>query len=134
MLVKAQHLASTAAVRQRAAVDAVVAAASALDEIQRQGAPGWLIGWHRSWILKADEDRRASERDLAAARSKVAEAEGALRLAHRDRRVLERLRDRQATRHARELARHELNDMNELAVTRFAAMAADTSAERDEES
>ncbi len=124
-LVKAQHLASSADVRLRAAQDSAVGAAQRLDEVQREGAPAWLLGWHRSWIVRKTEEADVSRRDAAVAAAKVAVAEGTLREAHKQRRVLERLQDRLAERHAREGVRLELKDMNELASTRYAAAAAD---------
>lgn len=124
-VVKAQHLASSAEVRLRAAQDSVAEAAQQLEAIQRQGAPAWLIGWHRSWIVRKTEDADVSRRDVAVAASRVAQAEAALRDAHKDRRALERLQDRLAARHARELARFELKTMNELAGIRYMTAAAE---------
>jgi flagellar FliJ protein len=124
-LVKAQHAASSAEGRVRAAEEEADGAVRALDATQRRGAPAWLIGWHRSWIARTTEEADLSRREAAVAAARVAQAEAALREAHKERRVLERLRDRLAARHARELARFEMNQMNELAGRRYQAAATD---------
>jgi hypothetical protein len=112
-------------VRLRAAQDTVAAAASEHDGVQRQGAAAWLLGWHRSWIVRKSEEADVSRRDVAVAASMVAQAEATLRDAHKERRVLERLQDRLAARYARDLVRLELKEMNELAGTRYATAAAE---------
>ena len=124
-LVKAQHAASSAEMRVRATMDQVSVARRELDDVQRQGAPAWRLAWHRSWIVKKTEEVDVSRQDAAAAASTVAQAEAALREAHKEKRVLERLQTRLAARHARDLARFELNEMNDLAGTRYAAAAAE---------
>lgn len=119
MLTRAQNAAALAdrkLVTARAALDH---ASTQLAVAQREGAPGWLIGWHRSWILRQSRDVDVCHQHVATAQSIVAKATEVLREAHKKRRVLERLRDRLAARHARALQAEELAHMNELATMRF---------------
>lgn len=90
-----------------------------LVSVQTTGAPVWLIDWHRSWILKRSRDADVCRQRAAAAHAIVAQATAILREAHKKRRVLERLRDRLATRYARDVERQELAQMNELATMRY---------------
>ena len=95
-------------------------------EVYEIGAPAWLVGWHQSWMTKQRLDVSARTRELAAATERVAAATAALRIAHRKRRVLERLRDRAWRRYQVEAARDEAREMNLLAGLRYLAQAADT--------
>ncbi|MGE3508783.1 MAG: flagellar export protein FliJ [Vicinamibacterales bacterium] len=119
VLTRAQNVAAvaeTSVVSARAALDD---AGSRLSSIQTQGAPIWLIDWHRSWILKRTRELDTCRQRAATAHAVVAQATGVLNDAHKKRRVLERLRDRLAARHAREADRQELAQMNELATMRY---------------
>ena len=122
-LARAQNAAAVADAALAADRQRVAEAAGQLAQVQSLGAQAWLIGWHRSWILKQARDADASRRQAAAAASAVGAASDVVREAYKTRRVLERLRDRLAARHARETERQDLNQMNELAGMRYLAAA-----------
>ena len=121
---RAQNAAAMADAQLQTARDHAAGAGARLVALQEEGAPAWLIGWHRSWIV---QQTRVVEtrRDVVMATAAVTEAGEIVRTAFRQRRVLERLRDRLAARHARAMERHELNQMNELAGLRYLAAAAE---------
>ena len=119
LLTRAQNAAATADDRLAAARRRVAAASAALSSVQTHGAPIWLIDWHRSWILKHSREAAACQMEATVAHGVVAKATDALRIAHRKRRVLERLRDRLKARYVREANRQELAQMNELATMRY---------------
>jgi len=108
----------------------VAEAMLALAAVQRPGAPGWLLGWHRSWISRQGLEADARRREASAAREATGRAEVALREAHKKRRVLERLHDRLARKHLLEMGRLDLREMNALAGVRFQTR---TAAEREEQ-
>jgi flagellar export protein FliJ len=122
---RAQNAAAVADARLQAARDHAAGAGARLVALQEEGAPAWLIGWHRSWIVQQARVVEIRRLDMAMAAAAVTTAEAIVRDAFRQRRVLERLRDRLAARHARALERHELNQMNELAGLRYIAAAAE---------
>lgn len=119
VLARAQNVAAMADAKLEDARAQVTRASVELVTVQTQGAPAWLINWHRSWILKRSRDADACQQQAVTAHGVVTQATLLLREAHKKRRVLERLRDRLATRHARAVERHELAEMNELATMRF---------------
>jgi flagellar export protein FliJ len=122
---RAQNAAAMAEAQLQTARDHAAGAGARLVALQEEGAPAWLIGWHRSWIVQQTRVVETRRRDVAMATAAVTEAGEIVRNAFRQRRVLERLRDRLAARHARAMERHELNQMNELAGLRYLAVAAE---------
>ncbi|MGE0447905.1 MAG: flagellar FliJ family protein [Vicinamibacterales bacterium] len=125
VLVRAQNAAALAESRFETARAQAADAQARLVALQAQATPAWMISWHRSWIVRQAQAVDACRTDVVAAIAAVARAVDTVREAQRKRRVLERLRDRQAARHARAVARHELNEMNELAGLRYLARAAE---------
>lgn len=119
MLTRAQNVAAAADQRLAVARASLDDAGAQLLSVQTSGAPAWRISWHRSWILQRSRDVATSEQHAATAQSMVAKASEVLRDAHKKRRVLERLRDRLATRHARAAEQQDLAQMNELASMRY---------------
>lgn len=119
ILARAQNAAAMAEARLATARAATADAGAHLIAVQTQGAPIWLIDWHRSWILKKSREADACQHQAAAAHTVVARATQTLHEAHKKRRVLERLKERLAARHAREADRQELAQMNELATMRY---------------
>lgn len=116
---RAQNAAAVADEALATARTCVDHASAALVAVQTHGAPIWLIDWHRSWIVKQSRDADACHTRAMTAHEVAAKAAEVLREAHRKRRVLERLRDRLRVRHAREVDRLELAQMNELATMRY---------------
>ena len=119
VLTRAQNVAAMADAKLETAQAGVARARQELVKIQTEGSPIWRIDWHRSWILKGTRDTETCRQQSQAAHAVVTQATQALSEAHRKRRVLERLRDRLAARHAHAMERHELAEMNELATMRF---------------
>lgn len=119
LLTRAQNAAAVADAARDAARARVAEASATLVAVQTQGAPIWLIDWHRSWILKQSREAAACHAQATSAHDAAATAADVLREAHKKRRVLERLRDRLRARHAREADRQELAHMNELATMRY---------------
>lgn len=119
LVTRAQNAADMADAKAAAAQRQVEDASATLITVQSHGAPIWLIDWHRSWILRQSREADACRRQAATAHGVVTEATAVLREAHKQRRVLERLRDRLKARHAREADRRELAQMNELATMRY---------------
>lgn len=122
---RAQNAAALAESQLQMARHHAEGAVARLVALQEEGAPAWLIGWHRSWIAQQWRVVEVRSRDVALATAAVTKAGDAVRDAHRQRRILERLRDRLAARHARAVDRHELNQMNELAGLRYSAAASE---------
>lgn len=121
----AQNAASVAASAAETARVRLAAAQAALAAVQAQGTPAWLIGWHRSWIVRQSNAAETTRREADKAAAAAAHAAEVTRDAYKKRRVLERLRDRLAARHARDVERVELNEMNERAGVRYLAALAD---------
>lgn len=119
VLTRAQNVAAAADARLAGAEHASAEARARFAALQQQGATGWLIQWHRSWILRQARQVDACRQQSATAHAMVRQAAVIVQQAHRQRRVLERLRDRLAARHARAMEREELAQMNELATMRF---------------
>lgn len=122
---RAQNTAAVAASRLETARAHAETAGVQFVTLQEEGAQAWLISWHRSWIAQQARVVESRRRELAQATAAVTTALEIVREAHKQRRVLERLRDRLAARHARALERYELNQMNELAGLRYLTAAAE---------
>jgi flagellar export protein FliJ len=123
-LVRAQNAASLAEAACDMARRHADEARARLVALQEQGAPAWLIGWHRSWIVQQGRELEARRHTVALATATLRTAQETVRGAHVTRRVLERLRDRLARRHAQAAERYELTQMNELAGQRYLTAAA----------
>lgn len=119
MLTRAQNAAAMADQMLAAARAARDHACAQFAAVQQQGAEGWLIRWHQSWILRQAREAGVCQQHAAMAHGIVAKATAVLHEAHKRRRVLERLRDRLAERHRRAVERQELAHMNELATVRY---------------
>ncbi|MFN7977202.1 MAG: hypothetical protein U0P30_03645 [Vicinamibacterales bacterium] len=112
--------------------EAVRLAGRALDEASINGSPHGTLEWHRSWIvrLRADVGRAqgvAAEADRAAGAAAVV-----LSRAMQKKRALERLRDRAWRRYCVARDRAHVQEMNELASLRYAALAQETGGTRDD--
>lgn len=125
VVARAQNTAAMADARLEHARQDEREAGAQLVDVQAHGAPAWLIGWHRSWILKKSRDADTCQQQAATAHGVVRQATVLLQDAHKKRRVLERLRERLAERHAREAERQDLAHMNELATTRYLIAASE---------
>lgn len=119
MLTRAQNAAALADQKLADARTARDHARAQFTAAQHQGAEGWRIRWHQSWIVRQSREADACQRHAALAHGIVAKATAVLHEAHKKRRVLERLRDRLAARHVRAMEREELAHMNELATVRY---------------
>jgi flagellar export protein FliJ len=71
--------------------------------------------WHRNWITRLARQLDAAQQHLVKCETREAAARAAWQRARRDRRVIERLRDRAGRRHAIDERRRELIEMDERA-------------------
>jgi flagellar export protein FliJ len=113
---------------QQRASDAQRAARDAAEQsivTASQGAEGWRLSWHQSWIHRLRLEADACQRATAVSAATVATATASVHIAHRKRRTLERLRDRAMQRYRIESERQHSRDMNELASLRFTSLAAE---------
>jgi flagellar export protein FliJ len=116
----------------RAAARGASEAASAAQAARREGATGWQIQWHQSWIARKRLEADAGRRAAAVSAASVDRATAAVRVAHQRRRALERLRDRAWRRYQVEARRTDSRTMNELATLRYLALAT-SSGETDDD-
>jgi flagellar export protein FliJ len=72
-------------------------------------------GWHRNWITHLAMRREADRDEVARCAANEAAAKTAWQRSRRDRRVIERLRERAQARHAVDARRHDMKVMDELA-------------------
>ncbi len=112
--------------------EAVRLAGRALDAAAVDGSPHGTLEWHRSWIvrLRAEVTRAqgvAAEADRAAGAAAVA-----LSRAMQKKRALERLRDRAWRKYSVARDRAHVQEMDQLASLRYAALAQDTGGTRDD--
>lgn len=106
--------------------EAVRDAGRALDAAAVSGSAHGTLEWHRSWIirLRADVGRAlgvAAEADRAAGAAAVA-----LSRAMQKKRALERLRDRAWRKYCVARDRAHVQEMDQLASLRYAALAQET--------
>jgi flagellar export protein FliJ len=109
-----------------AAGSAVQVATAAHDDALRQAARAeavetgaFALDWHRNWILVLQRQVARCEQDLTACRERADSATRAVQAAHRDVRVLERLRERRLSEFTRAEMRHEQQMIDGLATTRY---------------
>lgn len=74
--------------------------------------------WHRNWITRLAQKLDAAIGRVGKCEAREASARAAWQRARRDRRVIERLRDRAGRRHAADSRRRELIEMDERAGLR----------------
>jgi len=122
-LAKARDTAARADARTENAIGAVSHADRAFEDAQREGVSGNLIGWHRSWIAKQRLEVDARKREAAISAAIVERAAASVRDTHRQRRTLERLRDRSRRGYDLEVGRQDTREMNMLAGLRYLAHA-----------
>ena len=122
-LAKARETAARADARTENAIGAVSQADREFQDAQRDGVSGSLIGWHRSWIAKQRLEVDARKREAAISAAVVERAAASVRDRHRDRRTLERLRDRSRRAYDLEVGRQDTREMNMLAGLRYLAHA-----------
>jgi flagellar export protein FliJ len=110
---------SAAVAAAKADVDRRVAARL---DAQRAAATAWRApdgaaesAWHRNWITHLTVEIDAARGRAARCEARERDARAVWQRARRDRRVMERLRDRAQARHAAETRRVELVEMNERA-------------------
>jgi flagellar export protein FliJ len=120
-LAKARESSERARARADAAMDGVSAADQQFQTAQQDGASGWLIGWHRSWIARQRLEVDARKREAAISAAIVQRAAASVRDTHRNRRTLERLRDRSRRAYDLEVGRQDTREMNMLAGLRHVA-------------
>jgi flagellar export protein FliJ len=135
---KALALAQASAERARMRADAAIGGVSEADRqfqlAQQDGANGWLIGWHRSWIAKQRLEVDARKREAAVSAVIVERAATSVRDTHRQRRTLERLRDRSRRAYELEAGRQDTREMNMLAGLRYLARADQAKGNSDDQS
>ncbi len=124
-LANAQNAAERARARTDAALGGVSDANQRFQSAQHDGASGWQISWHRSWIAKQRLEVDARRREAAISAVAVDRAAASVRDTHRTRRTLERLRDRSRRTYDREAGRQDTREMNMLAGLRYVAQAGD---------
>ena len=132
VLANAQNAAERARERTDAAATNVSAADQQFQNATQQGASGWQIGWHRSWIAKQRLEVDARKREAAISAVAVDRAAASVRDTHRTRRTLERLRDRSRRTYDTEVVRHDTREMNMLAGLRYGAQARDEGGSKSE--
>jgi len=120
-LARAEEDARLANARAREAAETARIAGDTCAGAQRAGITGAELGWHQSWITRQRREVVARNRDAAISAAAVDRAVASVRAAHQQRRTLERLRDRLATRHRDDLRRHEQRDLDQLAGLRFSS-------------
>ena len=112
--------------------DAVRDAGAALDRAATAGTPQGTLQWHRSWIVRLRADVQAALAVAAEADRAAGAAAVALNRAMQRRRALERLRDRAWRRYVVARDRAHVQEMDQLAGLRFAALAQETGGTRDD--
>jgi flagellar protein FliJ len=122
-LARAPDAADRARERIASAASGVAAADQQFLAAQQEGATGWLIGWHQSWMARQRLDVDARKREAAISAVAVERAATSVRDTHRQRRTLERLRDRSHRAYDLEVGRQDVREMNTLAGLRFVAQA-----------
>ena len=122
-LVTAEEHARLANVRLNEAAHSVGVAQETLTCAERDGVSGAELRWHQSWIARQRLEVDARRREAAVSAASVDRAVTSVRAAHKQRRTLERLRDRLLMRHRIEARRHEQRNLDELAGLRFTARA-----------
>ena len=122
-LAQAQQSAERARARTEAAVEGVSEADRAFQAAQHDSVSGALISWHRSWIAKQRLEVDARQREAAISAATVERAATSVRDTHRQRRTLERLRDRSRRAYDQEVGRQDTREMNMLAGLRYIAQA-----------
>jgi flagellar protein FliJ len=74
---------------------------------------------HQAYLERTETAKRATRHDLDCREVELSDRRDALRRAARDRQALERLKDRRRAEHAREAARIEGLDLDEIAINNF---------------
>ena len=120
--------------RTDAAIGSVSEADRQFQLAQLGGANGGLIGWHRSWIAKQRLEVDARQREAAISAAVVERAATSVRDTHRQRRTLERLRDRSRRASALEVGRQDTREMNMLAGLRYLARTDQEKGNSDDQS
>ncbi len=112
-----RQMASTAAARQRedeARALRAEAQRAATDAMRGDMRPAEM-GWHRNWMTSLSLRVEAARDDVRRCEQLERAAQAAWQKARRDRRVLERLRERAETRYRVEARRDEIRFMDGLA-------------------
>ncbi len=124
-LARAERQLQEARARLSAAEDRSRDAYASAAQAERDGADVVLLTWHRNWIVartrdvearRLDVQERLETRDLRLARAQEA---------RRDRRVLDRFKERARQAFEAEAARREMQAIDELAVIKAARRAGD---------
>jgi flagellar FliJ protein len=102
--------------RLRQAADQVASAREAQLGAATGGVSVGHMLAHQAYIERAEREQRAAELDLSRREAEVEACRAALREAARSRQVLEKLKDRQAAAHRREVERREAAHIDELAL------------------
>ena len=131
-LARARALVDRAHQGVAAAREAVREAGRALDAAAVAGSPHGTLEWHRSWIVRLRTDVSRAQGIAAEADRTAGAAAVALSQAMQRRRVLERLRDRAWRKYVVARDRAHVQEMDQLASLRYAALAQETGGTRDD--
>lgn len=110
--------------RVQGAAEAARAARADLASAHAEGSEAWRLGWHRSWMVRQEQQAAATRSAAAVSAAAVAHATASVHAARQRRRALERLRDRAHKRYQADAARYESKEMNLLANARYLAVQA----------
>lgn len=109
--------AATGAARTRALDAEAACVAAAAEAVAAVATPDVMgdPGWHRNWILYLSAERDRARQDVTRCVALEVTSRTAWQQARRDRRVLERLRERAQRRFQAGARRDEMKQMDELA-------------------
>ncbi|MFN8644397.1 MAG: hypothetical protein U0802_23085 [Candidatus Binatia bacterium] len=131
-LARARSIAERAHAAVAAAREAVREAGRALEEVATTGTTHGTLEWHRSWIVRQRAEVGRAQQVAAEADRAAGAAAVVMSRAMQRRRVLERLRERAWKKCCVARDRAHIQEMDQLASLRYAALAQETGGTRDD--